>query len=211
MHMVLGYWGRMLFAVLLLPILKTSQFTGRVISILRAGQESPNLNTDDLDVKNSRSKSAHLDDYAAAAETMNTLFLERLAQENPDVIFVHKFPGLVRTTLFGHGWGESWSAKRILFVYFVPWVVGMIGMSDIEVGQRCIFTLFSATYGGAGIRIEGEKILYNSMGGSKREGVFLVKEDDEEAVNSEVLADLRKVGVSQRVYEETNKALGSYL
>jgi hypothetical protein len=211
MHLVLSYWGRMLFAALLLSVLKATPSTARVVSILRAGQERPNLNVDDLDIKNSASKSAHLDDYAAAAETMNTLFLERLAQQNPDVVFVHKFPGLVRTTLFGQGWGQSWSAKRVIFTYIIPQVVNIVGMSHSEVGQRCVFTMLSGKYGGAGVCTENDVALHNSMGGSRREGVFLVKEDDEEAVKFDVLDGLRKRGVAQRVYDETNQVLRPYL
>lgn len=216
MHMVLGYWGRMLFTMLLLPALKasSSSTTGsaaRVVSILRAGHESSKLRVEDLDVKHSIGKSAHLGDYAKTAETMNTLFLEQLAQQNPDVVFVHKFPGYVKTSLFGQGWGASWSVKRVLFTYVVPSVVGIIGMSDEEVGMRCVYTLLSATYGGAGTHSPGGKDLRNSLGGMRRDGVFLVKENDEAVGKSEVLADLRSTGVSQRVYDETMRVLRPYM
>jgi hypothetical protein len=200
----------MLFATQLLPALKASSTTGRVVSILRAGQESSKLNLDDLDIKHSTSKSAHLEDYAHTAETMNTLFLERLAEQNQDVAFVHKFPGFVKTALFGQGWGSSWSVKRVLFTYVVPTVFGIIGMSDEEVGMRCVYTLLSATYGGTGVHSPESQGLHNSMGGVGREGVFLVKENDEAVGIAEVLVDLRRKGISQAVYDETKRVLLPY-
>ena len=81
MHMTLGYWGRMLFVTLLLPLLKASSANPRVVSILRAGDEHADLRLDDLDIKASISKTAHLSDYTAAAQTMNTMFLEQLAEQ----------------------------------------------------------------------------------------------------------------------------------
>lgn len=201
----------MLFTTLLLPLLKSASTPARVVSILRAGQERVNLNTSDLDLKTPMSKSTYLDNYAAAAETMNTLFLERLAEENPDVVFVHKYPGLVKTGIFGQGWGDSWSVRRVLFTYVVPKVVSVMGISEGEVGERCVFTLCSGTLGGDDVHLDGETGLRNSRGGRGREGVFLVKEDDEEAVNTEVLEKLREYGVSQKVYEETKRVLGPFL
>jgi hypothetical protein len=193
-------------------LFKNSRSTARIVSILRARQERRTLNTTDLDIKHSKSKSAHLDDYAGAAETMNTLFLEQLARQHPDVCFVHKYPGLVKTSLFAAGWGQAWSAKRVFFTYTVPAVVGVVGMSDVEVGQRCVFTLVSATFGGEGVRAGDEsEALRNSRGGKKGQVLFLVKKDGEEAVNTDILDGLRKGGIDQRVYEETKKVLGPYL
>ncbi|KAH8888046.1 NAD(P)-binding protein [Thozetella sp. PMI_491] len=145
LHIVLAYWGRMLFTVLLLPLLKASPFNPRVLSVLRAGQESADLDLNDLDVKKTApSKWAYLGRCAAAIETMNSLYLERVAEQNPEVTFIHKFPGLVRTNIFGQGWGTAWSVRKLMFTYVVPAIVSVTGMSDDEVGQRCVYTLFSA-------------------------------------------------------------------
>ncbi|KAH8810902.1 hypothetical protein F5884DRAFT_780728 [Xylogone sp. PMI_703] len=211
MHMTLGYWGRMFFITLLLPQLKASSANPRVISILRAGSEHADLDLSDLDIKKFTTKSAYVDQYAAAAETMGTLFLERLAQQNPEVVFIHKFPGLLKTGIFSQGWGTSWSARRVLFTYVVPHVASVVGLSEEEVGNRGVYDMFSARFGGSGIQSEGEKPLTNSVGGLGCDGAFLIKEDDETVKNAKVLEKLRQSGAPNRIYEETNKVFAPFL
>lgn len=211
MHMTLAYWGRMLFITLLLPLLKASSANPRVVSILRAGDEHTDLDLNDLDIKTPVSNTAFLNKYAAIAQTMNSLQLEQFARHNPEVVFVHKYPGLVRTDLFGQGWGRRWSARRIVFTYIVPRIVSLVGLSETEVGERCLFTLFSARYGGTGNQIDGVDVLRNSMGGYGHEGAFLVGANDESVVQETILEKLRETGSSNRVYEETRKILEPYL
>jgi len=211
--MVLAYWGRMLFAMLLLPLLKVSTCHPRVVSILRAGQEHADLDLDDLHVKNPvKNNWALVQRFGAAVETMNTLGLEHLAEQNPEVTFVHKFPGFVKTGIFQDGWGSTWSARRVLFTYVVPMFVSIAGMSDEEVGQRCVYTLFSSRFGGDGVQgPDSGKLLRNSKDGTAHEGAFLVKEDDEAAVHTEALAELRRRGALDGVFDETHKVLAPYL
>ncbi len=195
----------MLFTMRLLPLLKASSHHPRVVSILRAGLEHFDIDLDDLDAKKpAKSNWDYAMRCAPVIETMNTVCLEQLAEQNPEVTFVHKFPGLVKTSIFTSGWGDAWSFRKAMFTYVVPAFVTITGMSDEEVGQRCLYTLFSARYGGGGVKgSEGEKPLANSKGGRDHEGAFLVKEDDEPAVNTKVLAELRRRGVPSRVLEET--------
>ena len=195
----------MLFTLRLLPLLKASSHHPRVVSILRAGQEHADIDLDDLDAKKpAKSNWDYVMRCGSMIETLNTVCLDQLAEQNPEVTFVHKFPGLVKTAIFSGGWGKAWSFRRVMFTYVVPAVVTITGMSDEEVGQRCLYTLFSARYGGGGVKgSESEEPLANSKGGKGHEGAFLVKEDDEAAVNTKVLGELRRRGVPSRVLEET--------
>jgi hypothetical protein len=203
----------MLFALSLLPLLKASSSHPRVVSILQAGQEKADIDLDDLDVRKPvKTTWEYVGRCAAAIVTMTTLFLEQLAEQNPGVTFVHKYPGLVKTNIFGQGWGSAWSVRKVLFTYVVPAVVGLTGISEEEIGQRGVYTLFSARFGGSGVGdSNGEKLLGNSKGGTAHEGVFLVKENDETVVNTKVLATLRGLGASDRVYKETMAILEPYM
>ncbi|ORY05714.1 hypothetical protein BCR34DRAFT_675602 [Clohesyomyces aquaticus] len=214
LHHVLAFWSRALFTSLLLPLLKASQNSPRVVTILRAGKENPNLDLEDLDCKKAASNSALTDRYAAAVETLTTLYFEHLATGNPGIVFIHKYPGLAKTDIFASAFeaSSSWSLKRAVFRYVVPPLVGAFGISEEEVGERGVFILFGAGYGGKGVEgPDGLAKQKNSKKGFKGEGVFMLKQDDEAVENEKALEKLRGAGPVERVVEETENVLQTFL
>lgn len=134
--------------------------------------------------------------------------------ENPDVIFIHKYPGLVKTGIFASAFdtSSSWSLKRLAFQYVVPPLVGAFGVSEEEIGERGVFVLFCASYGGKGVECSDKwGNQRNSKGGFEGDGVFMLKQDDEVAENEKALKKLRDIGAVKRVVEETSGVLEAYL
>ena len=94
------YYGRILFARLLLPQLNLER-DSTVLSVLSAGVHSAYTNFDDLELK----KNFTLKNAADAAGFYNDLGLDALARENPGVSFCHAAPGMVATN-----WGSEFPA-----------------------------------------------------------------------------------------------------
>jgi hypothetical protein len=84
----------MLFILHLLPILGEAE-APKVISVLAGGLERAAIDLDDLDLK----KPGNFGSIKAQMQygTMNTTTLEKLANDNPNVTFIHSWPGLVST------------------------------------------------------------------------------------------------------------------
>ena len=92
------YYGRVLFAQLLLPLLAASP-DGRVMSVLSAGVHSPyaKYNTDpDLE------SSFSIKNGADSAGFYNDIAIDKLSKEAPTVSFFHTAPGFV-----GSNWGSE--------------------------------------------------------------------------------------------------------
>ncbi|KAF9879554.1 short chain dehydrogenase reductase family protein [Colletotrichum karsti] len=92
----LEYYGRMLFTLSLLPLLRASP-SPRVLTVLGGSVLSNKLIVDDLNLERPGNfggiqSQAHMN-------TMNTLFLDRLSTDpmNDNITFVHNWPGAVDT------------------------------------------------------------------------------------------------------------------
>jgi NAD(P)-dependent dehydrogenase (short-subunit alcohol dehydrogenase family) len=94
--MVVHYYGRMRLVLGLLPLLQAGTADGpigaRVISILSPGKEGK-VNTKDLDLKTSFGLKA----CAIHTVTFTSFAFKKLAAENPDIGWLHVFPGFVIT------------------------------------------------------------------------------------------------------------------
>ncbi|KAF8542633.1 hypothetical protein BDD12DRAFT_336969 [Trichophaea hybrida] len=100
--MALNYYARMVFPAVLLSALKEGVKThpslgARVISVYSAGQEGPIIESDLELVQPGNFSSAQA---ARQASAMTSLAFEYLAEEYPDIGWVHAFPGMVMTGLF---------------------------------------------------------------------------------------------------------------
>ncbi|KAJ4994630.1 Oxidoreductase lepF, partial [Colletotrichum sp. SAR 10_66] len=96
----LQYYGRMLFTLSLLPLLRASP-SPRVLTVLGGSFLSTNLLVDDLDLR----KAGNFGGMRSQTHMsiMNTLFLDRLASDpdNAKITFVHNWPGAVDTGNMG--------------------------------------------------------------------------------------------------------------
>jgi NAD(P)-dependent dehydrogenase (short-subunit alcohol dehydrogenase family) len=149
----LKYYSRMLFVLHLLPLLGEAE-APKVVSVLAGGLEWATIDLDDLDLKkpgNFGVIKAHTQ-YAA----MNTTTLEKLANDNPNVTFIHSWPGWVNTGNVRRGLDPN----TIIMAWFV-WLIlepliALFAFSDEESGQRHLFQSTSAAFGGRGVLWKGK-------------------------------------------------------
>ncbi|KAM0433436.1 hypothetical protein ACHAPT_004316 [Fusarium lateritium] len=185
--MTTRYYSRLRAADQLLPLLNKSTTPGpRVISVLAGGLEAP-LNESDLDLRDPKNWTTWNSSVHSA--TMGTLAFELLSRQNPNVSFVHWYPGPVATPALAR-------AKRF----------GMSPpneMSQEEGGARALFLATNDRYsvqGGLVPTPEGIKAA-NKTGG----GIFLVDAEGETTDNEKVLAGMRERGVDKAVWSFTSK------
>ncbi|KAL6246653.1 hypothetical protein RBB50_005960 [Rhinocladiella similis] len=182
------YYSRLRAVQQLLPLLNNDAVRSpRILSVLAGGIEGP-LQEDDLDLRNPE----HWTYWTSSVHstTMGTLALERIAQENPRLSIVHWYPGAVATRGLANA--------------------GKYGMkppnpaSQDEFGARAVFLATNDRYavqGGGLVPVpEGISIAEKSGG-----GIFLIDPQGESTNNEARLADYRKRGVSEAVWDFTQK------
>ncbi|KAL9593863.1 MAG: hypothetical protein Q9219_007345, partial [cf. Caloplaca sp. 3 TL-2023] len=149
--LALRYYSRLRFVHNLLPRMKTNRPSSlqnqpllsrspnpHVVSVLAAGQEST-INEDDLDLRRNYGILA----CAYHGTTMMSLAFEHLAQQHPDVAFVHAYPGYVRTALLQTGF--SWPIASF-FKYILQPLLAFFEIPLPDVGDRQLFHATSARY-----------------------------------------------------------------
>ncbi|KAK4203858.1 hypothetical protein QBC40DRAFT_274044 [Triangularia verruculosa] len=201
----LEYYSRMLFILHLLPLLGASDHA-RVVSVLGGGLETTYLiDLDDLDLK----KPGNFKVYRARFQylAMNTITLDKLASENPDITFIHSCPGAVNTGNVRRGWDAN-SVVGSIFSRVVESMNWLIGFSDDESGQRHLFESTSAAFGGRGVPYTGRAGITTTA--QSAGGLFLVSNKCDCTPNAKVVAQLREKG-QEKVWDHTEKVLGPYL
>ena len=120
----LQYFARIRSVVKLLPLLNRAgqnQELARVVSVLGAGNEGK-VFEDDLEMKHNYS----LQKCSGQAISMNSLALEHLARENPNVSFVHTYPGVVRQTSIMSNMGQPLTAIiRVVMFLATPFTTSV--------------------------------------------------------------------------------------
>ncbi|PVH96173.1 NAD(P)-binding protein [Periconia macrospinosa] len=203
---VLEYYSRMLFVQELMPLLKKAE-AGRVVTVLGGGLEKVrSLDVDDLGLK----KPGNFSPFKAQGHflTMMTLHLEKLSKENPDVTFVHSWPGWVNTGNVDRRAGPLGFFMNFLFTFIVKPLIRILSMSNETSGQRHLFESTSAYYGGNGIPWKGNAGV-NTMG-EHGNGVFLVNFRGNTSTNEKMLPVLREKAL-EKVWEHTQEVFRPYL
>jgi NAD(P)-dependent dehydrogenase (short-subunit alcohol dehydrogenase family) len=200
----LSYYSRMLFVSHLLPLLNEAE-APRVVSVLGGGLERATIETDDIDLK----KPANFNIMKAQLQYVatNTLFLETLADENPEVTFVHSWPGWVNTGNVRRGLDPGSILAWIIWFFLEP-LIAIFSYSNEESGQRHLFQSTSAAFGGHGTQWV-KKAGVNSHG-KQENGLFLVNYKCECTPNSKVMALLRE-SAQKKVVDHTKQVLEPYL
>ncbi|UPL03525.1 hypothetical protein LCI18_014459 [Fusarium solani-melongenae] len=185
--MTTRYYTRLRAAEQLLPLLnKSTTSSPRVISVLAGGLEAP-LNESDLDLRDPNNWTTWNSSLHSA--TMGTLAFEVLAQQNPNISFVHWCPGPVATPGL---------AKAKKFGMSPP-----NQMSQDESGARALFVATNDRYsvqGGLVSIPEGFEAAKKTGG-----GIFIVDPEGESIDNEKVLRGMRERGVDKAVWSFTNK------
>jgi NAD(P)-dependent dehydrogenase (short-subunit alcohol dehydrogenase family) len=200
----LEYYTRMLFVLHLLPLLDKAE-ASKVVSVLAGGMEWRTVDLEDLDLKkrgNFGLIKAHIQ-YGA----MNTMTLEKLANDNPNVTFIHSCPGWVDTGNVKRG-SDPNSIKGWLVWLFLQPLISLLSFSDEESGQRHLFQSTSAAFGGRGVPWKGKPGI-NSLE-KPENGLFLVNYKCDCTPNAKVLPALREKAQG-KIWDHTQEILRPYL
>lgn len=202
----LAYYLRILFILHLLPLLNKAA-APRVMGVLGGGLEwARGIDLDDLGLKkpgNFGFIKAQMQ-YAA----MNTTTLEKLANDNPNVTFIHSWPGWVDTGNARRGVDPDSILIAWLVRLFLEPIVCLFSYSEEESGERHLFQSTSAAFGGRGVSWAGKPGI-NSKG-EPANGLFLVNYKCECTPNGKAISLLRKNAL-EKVWEHTQEVLEPYL
>jgi hypothetical protein len=214
----LRYYARLRFVHNLLPLLNASP-APRIVAILAGGKESE-LDFNDLECRN------NFNGFKAAANggTQTSLIFEELAKTNPNITFIHKFPGFVATgvldKMMGTAKGLYAIPAQIARWVLIP-IIQLFSASPDVAGERGLFVATSARYppaqpktGASGVALpNGVEVARSSIiTEGKGNGVYLLDENDESAPDVPIMISYRQENKSKLVMESTmsvwDRALG---
>jgi NAD(P)-dependent dehydrogenase (short-subunit alcohol dehydrogenase family) len=200
----LEYYTRVLFVYHLLPLLNKAE-APKVVSVLGGGLEKSTIDLDDLDLK----KTGNFGGLKAQMQymAMNTTTLEKLANENPDITFVHSWPGWVSTGNVRRGRDPNSLWAWIVRLFLEP-LITLFSFSDEESAQRHLFQSTSAAFGGRGVPWKG-KTGVNSLQ-KQADGLFLVNYKCDCTPNAKVMPILREKA-QEKIWDHTQEVLRPYL
>lgn len=143
------YYARWKFISDLLPALNKAKELGedsKVLSVLAAG--TGEIDLDDLGLK----KNFSLARAAAQAPAYNDLMMQEFAARNPDMAFVHSWPGVVRTGLL-----SSSSSPIIRLTSSITMALAYpFSFSYQESGEYMLYGLLNSTKGAFQVGSKGE-------------------------------------------------------
>lgn len=204
MKMSLHYYSRMRMLTNLLPQLRAagdSKDNGglaRVISCLAAGREFDRLDYDDLSLKHNYGVLP----AEGHACTMTSLALEHLAAKNPQVSFVHKFPGIVRTNILRSLHPVLRYSGDALMA-----TVGRLFTVDVtESGERFLYTATSDRYPpknlAGTVKPEDGEVEIGTTG-ERGTGAYPVAWNDKRTMNDKAMKKHREIGGADKVWDHT--------
>ena len=138
---------------------------------------------------------------------MNTTTLEKLASDNPDVTFIHSWPGAVSTGNVRRGRDPNSFLAWLVWLTLEP-LIGLLAFSDEESGQRHLFQSTSAAFGGRGVTWKGRPGV-NSLE-KQADGLFLVNNKCDCTPNAKVMPRLREQAQG-KIWDHTQEVLRPYL
>jgi len=172
---------------------------------LGGGMYKPTINLDDLDLKapgNFSGMKAQMQ-YVG----LNTAALDKLAVENPDVTFIHSWPGWVDTGNVNRGQDPNSLWGWFVWLFLGP-LIHLIGFSEELTGQRHLFQSTSAAFGGRGISWKGKPGV-NTLG-KQEDGLFLINYKCDCTPNVKDMQELREKAQG-KVWDHTQNFLRPYL
>ncbi|KAH8882289.1 NAD(P)-binding protein [Thozetella sp. PMI_491] len=192
--MATRYYSRVRALQGVLPLLKAAAHP-RVVAILAGGQEAK-LNEEDLDLR--RPGNYSIPAAAVHSATMLTLVLQRLATENPEISFVHAFPGFVATSNLTRG--SSGIVGFLMRWILVPVATTLFAIKAEDAGARALFYATSDRYAvqGGSVSLAGGLERARATG-----GVFLANDKSESVGDERLLGDFKTRKVDEKVWNHT--------
>jgi hypothetical protein len=190
----------------LLPLLRTSPH-GRVVTVFAGGMESTKIMMDDLNLE----KPGNFGPLQSQRQmaSMLTMAMEHLAEDEPKLTFIHSYPGAINTGNLGRGWGNHHTLRALLLAVSIP-VIFLVGFSEKECGERTLYMLTTAKFGGHGVPLSSANKPGLTTRGKDAGGLFLVDQRCDTVMNSTTLIKLRQEAKT-KVWEKTLQALQPYM
>ncbi|CAI6231520.1 unnamed protein product [Periconia digitata] len=202
----LEYYTRMLFVQHLLPLLNSAE-AARVISVLGGGiEKTSSIDIDDLGLK----QPGNFGPVKGQTQfsTMNTICLDKFAQQNPSVTFIHSWPGWVTTGNVDRTSGPLGPLLAFAIRFILKPIIAFFSISKETSAQRYLFQSTSAYYGGNGTAWRGD-FGTNTMG-QQENGMFLVHFRGYTTPNLKVMKVLREKAMD-KVWDHTQEVFKPYL
>ncbi|KAK9247659.1 hypothetical protein V1506DRAFT_504490 [Lipomyces tetrasporus] len=177
----------------------------KVVSVLAGGLERATIELDELDLKKPGNFGGVKVQWQYGAT--NTTTLEMLANENPDVTFIHSWPGAVNTGNVWRGTDPNSIMSWVVWLLLEP-LIGLVGFSDEESGQRHLFQSTSAAFGGRGVPWKCKPGV-NSLE-KQANGLFLVINKCDCTPNAKVMP-LQREKAQGKIWDHTQEVLQPYL
>lgn len=132
--------------------------------------------------------------------------MSRLAQENPRVVFIHHYPGGVNTGLFKKTFGEKW------FWWIMALLLSMAGTSPEDAGEKAVYLLTSAKYGGKGVSLTaGEHPGLTMAKKSQAGSLFLISDKLKELQREKVMKELNAMDAGNIIWENMMEKMDKYV
>ena len=194
-----------------MPLINNATALRRVVSVFIATLEGE-IQMDDFQGWHMKLMANR--DHAAS---ITTLSLESHHQENPNVSFVHNFPGVVKSGITRGTSGPVLTALKALVRVFGS----LFYMPADEAGDRHVFLATSARYSadsadpaaGVSLSVVNDLSLARGTGGKLGSGVYSVNASGESAGPQveEALASLRSRGMVEKVMDTINTDIAKAL
>lgn len=208
-YFAVQYYSRVLLSLLLLPLLRRAPHP-RIVVNLAGGAEAPTVQLDDLDL--AKPGNFSLQSAINAVSTYATLTFDRVARENPDVTVIHAHPGAVTTSILGTGLYRAWGPLGKLAAWIMWPLMKIFGFTAEQSGERSLYLLTNARYGGAGVPLpEGEARGTTVDGGLDGGALFLVDAGLVCLKQQDVLARLRAKQADEKVWDHTMARLKPFM
>ena len=198
--MCVNYYARFKFVINLLPLITAAAHSGsiaRVLSVFGAGSEGT-VYTDDLDLKHNYTLHACL----AHCVLMTDFMVEELAKNNPDVSFMHSYPGSVKSGVTNELTGAVRLAIKVLYAVSSKWLLQVQ-----ESGERHLFQMTSSIYparnGSIGILPNADLNVCMGSDGTRASGAYLLDWDGQATGDTELLQKHRQEGFGATVWNHT--------
>ncbi|KAK4463435.1 hypothetical protein QBC42DRAFT_324213 [Cladorrhinum samala] len=208
-----AYYSRQIFIRRLLPLLRaaantgTGSYTPRVVNVLGTGVETKDLFLDDLDLQ--RPGRLNVPNFTGHIASRTSIALKRLAEkpENKGVVIVHSHPGSVSTNIFKKSWGDQWAEDGSK----APKFYNLVHSTPQEAGERSLYVITSAKYGGDGVPLQRGQEHGLTVKGELNGSLFCVGDSLDTLELGELLSFLESSGAGDVIWNKTEEIIGKYL
>src|SRR6185437_7802248 len=127
-----------------------------------------------------------------------------------EVVMIHNHPGIVHTDILVKGWGNGVvgrMGKAFMQYVLVPFT-RVVGFSAEESGERCLFLMTSAVYGGRGASVaKGVQEGVNAKGVKDTDIVWTVDQKFKTGQMAKVLREVEDKEIDDKIWEHTVEVL----